>query len=200
MTKFNKLIFFLFLISCILDTCTTYFSNNGNLGTEMNPVIRYLNLGWYGLIISTFFFITIAFFLLRFQTDIYYYQAEQIHRMKEKNFKSYISLIYYDKEVTFLEFLVSKKIRINVLKNTLTHTFLITLIICSLIISFNNTLIGFHLKNLFSYQNKFYQNNLTILLTLFVFTFVNIIYHHSRYKRVKLTQIGYKQRLSIKNN
>lgn len=174
------------MLTRILDTSTTYFSNKGSLTRELNPIVKYLNLGWYGLIISTFIFILIAYYILKQQSDNYYKQVEKKYKIKNNEFKKYVSLIYYDKEISFLEFLVSKKIRINVLKNSLIHTFLITLIICSCIISINNILIGFNLSNLFSYQNKFYQNYLTVFLTLLVFIFVNIQYHYSRYKKMLL--------------
>ncbi len=186
MSKFNLLIFYLFSITRIFDTISTYFSNDGNLTKEMNPIVKYLHLGWFGLIFSTFFFIIIAYFLLLIQTDKYYEQVEKKYYSKTNGFKNYISLIYYDKDITFLEFLFSKKIRINVLKNSLIHIFFITIIICGVIISINNILIGLNLNNLFSYQNKFYQNYLTTFLTLIVFIFVSIKYHNNRYKKFNL--------------
>jgi hypothetical protein len=184
MNKFNKNILYLFAIIRLFDLTSTYFSNNGNLAMEMNPIVKIFNFGWFGLIMMNLIFILIVYFLLKIQSDDYYNQAEKKYNHLKLSFSNYLSYIYFDRLISFLELFVTSRIRYKLFFNALIHTLLITIIICSFIIGINNFLIGFNTVNLFSYQNKFYQNSLTVFLTFFAFIFVNIYYHYSRYKKI----------------
>ena len=145
-------------------------------------MINIFSLGWFGLIFLNLFFIVVVRYFLIIQTDKFYLIAEEKYKDTKFKFSNYLSFIYFGKKITLLELCYTSKVRYSVFFNSIIHTLLLTIIICSFIIGINNILIGLNAINLFSYNNKYYQKFLTSFLTLIVFFIVNFKYHLIKYK------------------
>ena len=184
----NKKIFTFLIFARFFDLLTTYISHNGNLKNELNILVRIFNQGWCMLILSDVILIFVAYFLLKFQTDLFYIESEKKIKL-DSTFSEYLGFIYFGKKISFLKSLCSA-INFKILFNSIIPILFLCTIIVSFLIGINNLLAGNGCFNLFSISKYFFeknidflQENIVKLLNFIVFILITVFYHKIRYNK-----------------
>lgn len=167
MKKENKIIFWL-ILTRLTDVLSTYIATP-NLKLEMNPVVVYLNFGWFGLIFSGIVLLIIILLAYKFGL-----KNEQLFNIQTDSLKDYISLFLHGKRCGWIKmlYLIPKWKSSVVFFGLITP---ITLIWYGVFLTINNMFIyylDFNEKLLKIYQSN-YDLHITIILVLpFIFAAV----------------------------
>ena len=168
------------VIGRLLDLLTTYLAGKGSLSCELNILVSVFNLGWKALIFQNIIVISLAFYFLKIQSDMYYSTSEDKITNKKIPFLEYFSVLYFGKKISFMKSLTTK-IKYKITIHSLIQISLISIIILSFFISINNLLAGNGYVNLYSYKNRFYHNYILQIINFLIFASVTFLYHYKKY-------------------
>ncbi len=175
--KFYIISFFL-IISRLADGITTYMVTP-DLSLEKNPLVIYLNFGWFAMITLGVLLVLILIFLTYIGQ-----KYQNLFYIRSTTFSNYVADYFYEKRINSFSFMLKLpkfKKSIVFLGNTLP----LTLIIYSLILTVSNIL-------MYQYDwypiltHKFFVAKWIFFLPLIIFLLlsINLLYRH--YKRFNI--------------
>jgi len=178
-----KIIFLLVVITRILDGLTTYWATP-SLKYELNPIIQYLNLGWFG-----FFILGLIFTVFVLWISYYSFKKIELYNIKAHSFKSYLSLYFYNEPNSFGKLLYAfpLKQRFFVFVG---QVFPISLIYFSVFLVINNTFIALCYKydflNTFFIKIHTYHSLIISIVPIIIFLLVSYFFMYKKYDTYNL--------------
>lgn len=176
-------IILILVISRVLDLSSTYLAGNGHLYGETSPLVRIFKFGWQELLTFNFVLIFLIYFTMSFSYEKVIQAKEIRYKNDFTNFKIYLSLIFFDKKISFKELLLSSKINFKIYIHTLILSFPICLIVISVLVSINNLIV---MKDN-TFLSEFLPRNLTNIIALFSFItllLIQLFYLKIRFKNI----------------
>jgi len=136
----NKIILLL-IASRILDLITTYFATDQNLIGETSPLVRVFSFGWLEMIIFNLLLILVFYLSLYFANEKRIVKKEIRFKNYFINFKTYLSLIFFDKKISLKEFLLSNKFNLKIFLHTFVISITIGFTLLSFLVSLSNIIV-----------------------------------------------------------
>jgi len=179
-------LFFLFTITRFFDLITTYLATN-DLSYETSPLIIYLNMDWFGLILSNIIFVIIIFILLVYikQSNIIYLEEKYENKILSlTDYYKYIILKLKRPETNMSLFqLLKAKINVSAFVFFATRGLTLTFTLISTVVSLNNILQ--HNKLYLLEGHPFVIFNILFLINIVLFILSFHFFVKQRFKNIQ---------------
>lgn len=183
MNKSKIYIAFSLLISRIIDMYTT-IAFNFDSNQETSPIMSIFDGSWNSLIAYN---IIITFFLLLFLilfSDNKFKIVEKKFISDFNSFKNYLSYLFFQKRVTFLQAITSNNFDVKLFLSLLAITLPIAMTVLGFIVSFHNLFLIYFNASLINYIPKHMVIHFVVLCLLIILLTTQWIFLKYRYKNI----------------
>jgi hypothetical protein len=172
----------LFLLSRALDMLTTFEINGGNLSHETSPIISWFGLGWESMVVYNLIISVIIVFLIIKMNDKKIVMSEKAMQKNSKSFKEYVFFLFYKKQPTFREILISRHFDYALYMQIFIPSLIASIITLGLVATANNIL-AFYSYSIIKNIPLQMVIHLIVLFLVVLMGAIQLSYLYKRYKK-----------------
>lgn len=180
----KKKIIIIFIVSRFLDLYSTYLVLGEDLIRESSPIVKILNFGWLGFILTNLLISSLIIFLFYLFNSSKLKENENLNFTKINNYKEYLSYLFFNKKLSFINMIKSKNLNYNVLFHVLFYALPVCMIFIGILAIINNISVLINP----TFNSTLSSNQISFIITTLILILLVIISHkhlYFRYKKLK---------------